>query len=207
MLLILSFIQNTLRMCNIIKFLLDNFCHRRDAYCVMEKHKWQTRNGQLRNNYFDRIFEPITEDLIRKHLNGDITMSIFPTDILTQTVKFICWDIDEPGIDIFKRILNIANLTRDKIGQGKIVIEASGTPGRHHVWLLFNTPIDLKDARSFIKNMYLNKIDLFPNQNIVINDYYCELPIRLPLGYHRVVKRFSYFVDESMNHIDVNSIL
>lgn len=194
-------------MCSVVEFLLNTFCHRRDAYCVMEQHKWQTKKGRLRGNYYDRVYEPITEDVIKKHLNGHITISVFPTDIPTQTVRFICWDIDNDDPEIFEKARSLARYAQDTIGHGKIMLEESGTIGRYHVWLLFDKPIDLKYARSFLQDRRSEGIDSFPEKDYVINDYYYELSIKLPLGFHRVAKRYSKFVDENLNPIDINSIL
>lgn len=163
--------------------LWDKFCHRKDMYCLMEKHPIQNRE-----NYYRRVFEPLTIDLVEKHLKGEITIGVFPTKLEDMTVKFICWDVDDPSIDI-NIIWNYAKTI------GEPLLEASGTKDRYHIWVFFNEPIPLSEARKHYYNCHMNGIDFFPNKDKIINDYYYELPIKLPLGFHKKAKKWSQFID------------
>lgn len=189
------------------EFIYKNFCHRTDAYAYMTRHPWQVNRHkgetELRENYYDRVYEPITLDLIAQHLMGRKTIAVFPTRIEDQTVKFMCWDIDEPDPALFVRVLNYAKHVQSNFKNSRIIIEASGEVGHHHIWLLLNDIYPLSEVRNYMYDRRLEGIDSFPNQDVVINDYYFELPIKLPCGYHRGSKKFSQFVDESLNVIQL----
>ena len=175
-------------------FLFNNFCYRKDAYCLMKEHPWQRdKDNKKRLNYYDRVFEPLTLELIDKHLSGEITLAVFPTDIATQTVSFICWDVDIDNKIVLDKFILLAS----RVG-GKLLIEKSGGINRFHIWVLFDKPITLKEARSY--NEYRNEhgVDFFPNKDVVINDFYCELPIKLPLGYHKKSRKWSSFITHNI---------
>lgn len=173
-----------------IDFLYNNFCHRKDIYCLMSDHPWQkNKQGQLRKNYYDRVYSPITKELILKHLKGDITIGVFPTEINTQTVKFTCFDVDDPREEYLQKAIFWAKQINNNI-----LIEISGDRYRFHIWNLFTNPIPLSQARSYFKNKDTTGMDFFPNRDIVTNDFYYELPIKLPLGFNRKSQTWSYFV-------------
>ena len=171
--------------------LMDKFVHRTDAYAVMGRHPWQGRD-----NYYDRVLEPVTLDLIESHLNGGITLAVFPTDIPTQTCRFVCWDVDDPDPVHLQKALILAKRV------GTPIIEASGAEGRYHVWVLFDEPRDIKEVRAeAFGSTHRPGIDCFPHRDRVIDDHYFELPIKLPLGFHRAAGRWSEFVDEDLKPV------
>lgn len=177
----------------IIDFLYNNFCHRKDAYCLMTCHPWQKdEHGNVRHNYYKRKYEPLTKDLIKQHLSGEITLGVFPTDLNSQTVKFICFDVDTPDQVYLQKAIFWASQVSNNV-----IIECSGgAEHRRHVWGLLDTPISLKEAREFLRHKDGTGMDFFPNQDVVINDFYYELPIKLPLGLHRKSLQWSYFINE-----------
>jgi len=175
-----------------VDFLYNTFCHRKDAYCLMTPHPWQRdASGRLRENYYERVYAPLTKELIEKHLAGKITLGVFPTELSTQTVKFLCFDVD----DIREEYLVKAFFWAKQI-HSNILIEKSGAPDRYHVWVLFDKAISLKEARSYFIGKDQTGMDFFPNQDKVTNDFYYELPIKLPLGYHQKAKNWSCFVND-----------
>ena len=175
---------------NNVDFLYNTFCHRKDAYCLMSQHPWQKdETGKLRENYYERIYEPLTKELIIQHLLGEITLGVFPTDLTTQTVKFLCFDVDDPGEEYYRKAIFWAKQVNNKV-----LIEKSGAQDRYHIWVLFDEPVSLKKARSYFQDKDQTGMDFFPNQDTVVDDFYFELPIKLPLGFHRKEKQWSSFV-------------
>jgi hypothetical protein len=175
----------------VAKLLRHYFINRDDAYTVMCDHPWQSRG-----NYYRRVFEPLTDDLVISHLEGKLTLGIFPTNIENQTCKFVCFDVDDTRPEYLTKALVMARR------HGEPLIEASGTSGRYHVWLLLETDQSIVEIRKrFFPGAPWDGIDLFPNRNKVINDFFCELPIKLPLGFHRVANKWSHFVDEQLEYI------
>ena len=178
-----------------VKFLYDNFCHRRDAYTVMCDHPWQDRG-----NYYKRVYKPLTIELVEKHLTGDITIGVFPTRIEDQTARFACFDVDHTEEAYLKKAIFWAKQ------YGNPIIEESGAEGRYHIWLLFE-PKPLKEVRKIFEGKAGCGMDFFPNQDVVINDFYFELPIKLPLGWHRVAKCWSHFVDKDLKPMGIKNVL
>jgi hypothetical protein len=178
-----------------IAILKKYFIHRNDVYAVMCRNEYQKRD-----NYYDRVFEPITDNVIQKHLSGEITIAIFPTNIEDQTVKWVCWDIDSgEEIDLLK-VKAVCN----RFGFNPI-IEASGKEGRLHVWHFFDEPRPLVEVYKLkYECCTRGGIDFFPNQEKVIDDFYYELPIKLPLGYHRKEKKWSKFLNNNLEEISIH---
>jgi len=169
------------------------FIHRSDSYTVMSRNEYQGRD-----NYYDRVFSSITDQVLEDHLSGKQTVAVFPTEIETHTVKFCCWDIDtKDDIDLFKVL---AVCERNSL---RPVLEASGREKGVHVWTFFENPIPVKEARKFSLGCALRGIDFFPERSRVLNDFYFELPIKLPLGFHRKEKTWSRFITKERKEISI----
>lgn len=125
-------------------------------------------------------------------MNGEITLGVFFTNLLDQTVKMAIWDIDSSDLDTANEIAII--LEEQNLPALK---EESGMKG-YHVWTFFK-PVSVKKARDKMKkivpNMYKRYIQFFPERDKVINDFYFELPIKLPLGVHNITKYRSKFIN------------
>jgi len=170
---------------DVIKLLRRFIIHRTDAYAVMTRNDYQQRD-----NYYDREFEVIDDALLTRHLNGEVTIAVFPTDVETQTVKWCCWDIDSKDPIDTQRVFAVCA----RYGFNP-VLEKSGRPHGLHVWNFFDNPKPLGEIKRIRTSCALRGIDFFPERDVVVDDYYYELPIKLPLGFHRKEKVWSKFID------------
>ena len=181
-------------MTSTLDILKAKFIHRTDAFAVMCRNDYQNRD-----NYYDRVWQPLTDDLLAAHLDGIITLAVFPTKVEDQTVKWVCWDIDSGEDMDLARVKAICQ----RFGYD-YVLEASGRDKGLHVWHFFDTPQPVSEIHKLKAECYTRgAIDFFPSRPKVINDFYCELPIKLPLGYHRKEKKFSYFLNDDREEISI----
>ncbi len=156
-------------------FLLSNlFIHRWDTYAI------QTDDGR-----YVRVDEPVTEDLIRQHLLGDITIGVY--QVYDGTVKWICYDIDDHHDtgDMFDLLRVMVCLGERGI---QYYVEESGSPNSYHVWVFIEeTPVEdaYVFARSLIKGV---DVEVFPKQKKP--KPYGNL-VKLPLGLNRKTGKFS----------------
>ena len=180
-----------------ISLFRKRFVHRDNVYAVM---CWHAR--QKRDNYYDRVFGPLTDDVLTAHLQGEMTIAVFPTDIPTQTVKFCCWDVDsELEVDLLKvlAVCDRLNLSR--------VLERSGRGNRWHVWHFFDQPQPVREVRKLAASCSLDGIDFFPERDLVLDDFYYELPIKIPCGWHRKDHVWSSFVNADGHEIGIEDAL
>jgi group II intron reverse transcriptase/maturase len=170
-------------------------------------------------NKYSNVQSPITKELIKKHLKGDITLGSFIRSI-NNTVKYLVLDID-----ILKKILIEGKSEPDKIKNSlinthrialKIVLEAkklginayiedSGYRGRH-VWIFFENWINAYKALDLGK-ILLNKIgkisediniEIFPSRGRIKAGKLGQL-IKLPFGINAKSGRRGLFIDNDSN--------
>lgn len=181
----------------------------------------QWRNNEGQTGYIP-IKEPLSEKVIKNHLNGNYTIGIYQHR-LDSTVNWLCLDIDiEKHIlgqalsndDKFKELdyqcQKLAREICDECSKFNIypIIENSGYKGRH-VWIFFNNPLPARIIKKFGEVIKLNikgvtpeiNIEIFPKQNFVKVDSVGNL-VKLPLGIHLASGKRSFFVDKNGKEID-----
>ncbi len=161
------------------------------------------------------VREPLSPALLRRHLQGDITLGVYPVR-LDNTVRFIAIDIDinrsileshsknpdelEP---YFRKIHELGMTIRRWLTSRGIpcALEDSGYKGRH-IWIFFHQPFPARIARQI--GLALTRqfpppkgihYDVFPRQDFLEPDQLGNL-IKIPLGYHRKTGRRCVFLDE-----------
>ena len=152
----------------------------------------------------NRKFSPLTDDVIRRHLDGNITIGIYPM-LQAETCYFLAIDFDkQTWRDDVKAFLetckqkNIpASLERSKSGNGG------------HIWIFFSEPIPATLARQMgsflITETMSNRHELdmksydrlFPNQDTMPKGGLGNL-IALPLQKIPMEKGNSVFLDENL---------
>jgi hypothetical protein len=169
------------------------FINRDDSYATM-------KDGE--NEYFV-IKDYITPELLRNHLEGLKTVGVFQLSRFNK-VKWICWDfdVDDKTLEIiFEDAKKLYKFLKEK-GYNPI-LEFSGHKG-YHVWLFFNL-IDAKSAKSFAEKMAnesrSNPHEIFPKQTELAGKGYGSM-VKLPLGLHRVSRKYSFLYDENFNELD-----
>lgn len=173
----------------IAKALFSLFVVRSDTYAVQKEDK-----------SYVRIEEPLTTDLIKGHLEGNITVGTYNLD-KENMVKWGCIDIDEEAVDDPRETAKTIHKTLVENGFLKraVVIEASRHPDpSYHVWILFKETYPAYIAKYLLERVLEKcnnpKVEIFPKQTRLEKDGFGNL-VKLPLGLHQKSKKWSSLVD------------
>jgi len=192
---------------DIIALIEALFVNRKDI------HSRQRDDGR----YF-KVAEPIDEDLLARHLSGEVTAAAY--QLLDYTVRFACFDIDILKSEIIK--LKDQGMDNDRIfqhfwpalkEQGQkivaelknrgfdraIAVEPSGYRGVH-IYLLVE-PTKASIAKSLGESVLTPvgeppaglEVELFPKQTR--SGAGPGYALKLPLGIHMVTNKRSFFID------------
>jgi len=192
------------------------FAGREDTYGKEELNKGKKR-------CVEQMAEPLTEDIIKAHIEGKFTASTF-VQRSNHTVKYLIIDVDiskrvllqgSDGETIQKYLPKAAETSRKllkvlkKIGL-KGYLEDSGFRG-YHIWLFFTEwiPTRYVSMLTDIIEEDLGKIDTdvtieyFPNKGKMRNGSFGQ-SMKLPLGFHVRTGRRSQMMDEDFAPVFVN---
>jgi hypothetical protein len=181
--------------------LREKFVNRYDCYCI-----------QLRQGY-TRITEPLTDEILLKHLSGEVTVGSYQLDS-NNLVKWLCFDFDPEKLsnpkEATKKVLAAllgkrneaeANQT-PRVWQSCIVLEASRYPDKsYHIWVLFYDPIKAKVARWLglhileWAGLSPKQVEVFPKQEEVTPERPFGNFVKLPFGKHQVEGKWSRMLD------------
>ncbi len=152
----------------------------------------------------NRKLSPLSDDVIRRHLDGSITVGVYPM-LQDETCYFLAIDFDKQAwqddvkafLETCKRYSIPASLERSRSGEGG------------HVWIFFSDPVVASLARqlgSFLITETMSKrheLDmksydrLFPNQDTMPKGGFGNL-VALPLQKIPMIKGNSIFLDENL---------
>ena len=174
------------------------FINRADCYAV------QTSKGYI------KIEEPLTREVLEAHLRGEKTIGAYQLSPEDSTVKSIIFDLDPEKLgdpkEAAERIIKVCFEKPDgkhpRIWEHSLLLEASRYPDpSYHVWIFFLVPFPAKAARwlgyRILELAELNpaRIEVFPKQNELSRDRPYGNFVKLPLGFHRVEKKWSCFLE------------
>jgi hypothetical protein len=148
--------------------------------------------------YRPRLANALSPRLIRRHLEGDITLGLYAINPETQRCKWVAIDADYENAleDLLKLQWELA---QDGV---EAALEKSRRGG--HLWILCQQPLLARDCRVFIFNLAMRLkvplkgaglalgIEVFPKQNEVPADAFGN-SVRGPLGIHRADGRRYWF--------------
>ena len=177
------------------------FVNRR-AYS-MQVHK-PLPNGKvpyfLAKDWTTKQPKPLDADVVRMHLNGDVTINLYAINPETQRCKWVAIDGDFDGaVEALFRLQ--WELKQDGV---EAAIEASRRGG--HLWIFTETPLLASECRIYIYNLALKLgvpivggglkqgIAVVQNQDR-IEERESGNAIRAPLGVHRKTNRRYWFYD------------
>lgn len=175
--------------------------------------QWVDRKGNIG---YRPVHEPLTPAVIRRHLQGDYTVGVYPVRV-DNTVLFIAWDIDinKSILEKYKRnpqvLGKLAKATHDaavtlhlwwKSRDIPTIIEDSGFKGRH-VWLFLREPMEARIAHKIAQRVAAMHplpgelhYEVYPRQETITPGKLGNL-IKLPLGIHRRTGRRCLFLLET----------
>ncbi|RLG10207.1 hypothetical protein DRN69_09385, partial [Candidatus Pacearchaeota archaeon] len=147
------------------------------------------------------IKEKLTQDIIQKHLGGIITIGCFQINPINNKVKWICFDFDGDLKEEFKKSKKLFLKLKEK-GFNPL-LEFSGRRG-YHIWL-FLEPTDAATARKFAMEIAKESEphEIFPKQDKLEESKKYGCQVKLPLGLHRVSRKWSYFFDENFSPLNL----
>jgi hypothetical protein len=155
----------------------DLFVHRQDLFAQ------QTPKGA----YFLKR-SPITDDVIRSHLQGAITAGLYAL-APDNTTRWVCLDADrDDGMDQLQEAWK-------QLDQMGIPSQLEGSRRGGHLWVLFE-PIAAAEARRLILGVLpeLEGVEVFPKQDR-LSDGGVGTLVRGPLGIHLLTGRRYPFLD------------
>lgn len=185
------------------------------AQMVAEAISWTTRDGQERRlepGAYTKRKGPITEALLRRHLEGKVTLGQYQIDA-AGNVHWLCLDLDDENHA--DEELPGALALFDGLGLRTVVERSS--PGRFHVWLLLSGPLPAEAGYRFGLQVRARlfgvspervreaaergepapavpKREFFPKQADRGKDGFGNL-VRLPLGLHQAKRVWSEVFD------------
>lgn len=149
------------------------FVVRTDAYqkqCASNDRCWYTA-----------VYEPVTMDLIRAHLGGNITLS-FPAVNTDGLCKWCAWDSDNENVHLDRLAAILTSIGFNPLREAQ-------RPGRDgHLWLLFDQPVPATDIIRFEHEVRMHAgvpatdVEFFPKQ---AESGKLGSGLRGPLGIHR----------------------
>jgi hypothetical protein len=154
------------------------FIHRQDVFAQ------QTPKGA----YF-LTRSPITDDVIRSHLQGKITAGFYPLAI-DHTTRWVCLDADQDnGLEQLQEAWQ-------QLNQRGIPSQLEGSRRGGHLWILFE-PLPAADARRLILGVlpHLEGVEVFPKRDRLDAGAQVGNLVRGPLGVHLLTGRRYPFLD------------
>lgn len=149
--------------------LTGTFIHRRDLYA-----------RQLDDGRYICVYEPLTDDLLQRHLLGELTLGAYVLDTASRA-SYAVLDADEDA-----SWSGLCWLHQELAVEGApSYLEASRRGG--HLWLFFAAPLDGNRVRRFAAAVLaaygIDGLELFPKQDQLGNGP--GSLVRLPFGVHR----------------------
>jgi hypothetical protein len=142
--------------------------------------------------------KPLDADVVRMHLNGDLTINLFAINPETQRSKWVALDADFDGA--IETLLQLqAELKRNGV---EAALEQSRRGG--HLWIFAAEPLLASECRIYVYNLALRLgvpvkggpvkegIEVFPRQDRIEDGEYGNA-IRAPLGVHRKTNQRFWF--------------
>lgn len=158
--------------------------------------QWDIYPKQLDDGSYVAIHEPLTDDLLLRHLKGEITLGTYVLD-QESNGHFMVLDADNPPD--WRKLIALSIILEDM--ECPSYLETSRRGG--HLWLFMKEKMTGKDIRNFgdglMDHFGIKDIEMFPKQ-----DQLTTGPgslIRLPFGIHRKSGRRYGFVTRDLKPI------
>ena len=149
-----------------------------------------------------RELVPFTEDIVRDHLSGRITVGVYPL-LTDETCRFLAVDFDKKGWH--EDIVAFVKTCRDK--DIECAVERSRSGKGAHVWFFLESPVPARLARRFGCSLLTETMEhrhqvgldsydrFFPNQDTMPQGGFGNL-IAFPLQAEPAKKGNALFIDD-----------
>lgn len=175
-----------------VNFLKSFIVNRDDTYTV-----------QGRDGIHTRIPEPLTEQILLRHVAGKITVGAYQLN-KANNVKWFVFDLDPGQVPHPKetaKMLIKACLEKKRFPQNAVRLEASRYPDpSYHIWVFFFMPVPAKAAKWLgtkiltLENINQKEVELFPKQTKIGENGFGNC-VKLPFGFHQEKRKWSRFLD------------
>lgn len=148
-----------------------------------------------KKNEYTVVKENLTYSIIRKHLDGFVTIGAWQTNPETKKVKWVCFDFDGIIEEEYEKSRKLFYKLKDI--ELNPLMEFSGRRG-YHIWL-FIEPVDIAIARKFVLEISkdFEVSDVYPRNDKIEEGGYGS-QVKLPLGIHRVSMKRSFLFDDNL---------
>jgi hypothetical protein len=148
--------------------------------------------------------KPLDADVVRVHLNGDVTINLYAVNPETQRSKWVAIDADFDGA------LEALFQLKWELKQNGIEAALEQSRRGGHLWIFAGSPLLAADCRIYIYNLALKLgvpvmggglkegIEVFPKQDEIKRGEYGNA-LRAPLGVHRKTNQRYWFYDAALN--------
>ncbi len=161
-------------------------------------HRESGRHYYYRPHAGGRAGSRLTAEIIRRHLEGNLTVGLYSINPKNQRVKWVAIDADYRSA--LEDLLKLQyELKQDGV---QAALEQSRRGG--HLWVLFDSPVLAREARIYVRHLaerlsvevkgsgLTEGIELFPKQDRLREGEFGNA-IRGPLGVHRAADRRYWF--------------
>jgi len=162
-----------------------------------DSHAQQFKSSKSGNWEFCKVSSPITEDKIKRHVKGEVTLGSYEI-ALDDTVTWCVDDIDSHNgeTDAREKVTSLASTCRSY--RIPFLLEASGSMDSYHFWI-FLSRTRTYNAFRFIRQINFEagvECEAWPKQKSLKdkNGKYGNL-VKLPVCYHNKSKSRSAFLD------------
>jgi hypothetical protein len=166
----------------------DLFIHRPD--------RW---SQQQPNGSYLSTRRPVTEQIVRAHLGGQLTAGWYQLRPEDDTVIWACLDADaEDGLAQVRR-------TAAYLSEFGIAMPIEDSRRGAHGWLFFERPLKASSVKKVLERLMahlgLDDVEVFPKQGQLNGDG-CGSLVRGPLGVHRKSGQAYFFLEAPPNAVD-----
>jgi hypothetical protein len=140
----------------------------------------------------------LTEDIIRRHLEGEITIGLYAINPDNQSCKWLAIDAD------YKNAMEDLLKLQYRLGQDGVASALEMSRRGGHLWIFLATPLLARDCRAYAHDVALRLgvpvkgsglregIEIFPKHDLIASGGFGNA-IRGPLGVHRGASRRFWF--------------
>ena len=143
---------------------------------------------QLDEGGYTVVRKSLTDDVIRQHVTGQLTLGLYPAP--DSTTKWLCVDVDTLEHSALEMLWQ-------RLSQLQIpyLTEFSGRKG-YHIWIFFHNAVQNRIARD-PGRLVTGDHEVFPKQDVIAEGGLGNL-VKAPLGIHRVTGKRCLFVGQDL---------
>jgi hypothetical protein len=155
--------------------------------------------GAYRNRKGITVKDPLTEEIIARHIAGSISIGLHTTCPTTQTCKWLVFDLDAHGGDRTKKDAEKDALALfHELWLRGVPCVLEDSVGGFHLWIIWASPVDAAQLAPWGKQVLAElsiEGEVFPKQGSVKRKGGYGNWLRLPGKHHRLAGWSRYWID------------